>query len=109
MYFIAFDDNKDYQIVKNFIDKSNISGTCLNAKDLFAVEEARSAIENNLQYYPEIYYDEKFDINELIEKVANEIRDCDELDEVYEYASHFVKAYLDGVAKDAKVQQAKNS
>ena len=54
MYFIAFDDNKDYQIVKDFIDKSNISGTCLNAKDLFAVEEARSAIENNLQYHPEI-------------------------------------------------------
>lgn len=109
MHFITFDNNKDYQVVKDFIKNNNISATCSNAKDLFAKEEARTAVENNLKYYPEFYYNEKFDVEELIEKVVNEISECYELDKVYECASNFVKTYLDGIAKDAKVQRTENS
>lgn len=83
MHFIVFKNNKNYQSIKDFIDKNNAANTYSNAKELFAIEKARSAVENNTQYCPE----KKYDINKLVDRITNKIIKCNKY--IYECINNF--------------------
>ena len=102
MYFMTFDNKKDYEEVEDFINKNNIEcTTSLSSCRAFALEQAASVVENNLSNYPKFYYDEDFNTKELINNIADEIQEYDApYDNMYSYGVEVFERIIKDISEE---------
>jgi hypothetical protein len=88
MYIIAFESEADYKEVLEAI-KGIVKPTLTTGDPWEAVarHEARAAVENKLINVPELYYEDDFNDNVIVDGIAEALSDSDLIDQFYQEAS----------------------
>jgi hypothetical protein len=89
MYIIAFESEAAYQMARGALAGIGIKTTLETGDPWQAVakHEAKSAVENKLINHPELYYDDNFNSDVIVDGIMEALDGCSLIDQFYQEAS----------------------